>query len=135
MIKTAISVADIRVKEDGARRSVSSIYLYPGPSSDARAISLLKSEGLLALRNAGGLCTARFDADILTAGMDYASLRAGRRFLLGGAEIEISGVGKRCFENCPLHIGGERCPLQKSCAFARVTAPGRVCAGDAIKPL
>ena len=102
------------------------------PSKRERQVSLLAGELLPGLRDIGGLCTGKFDANFLTEGLDYSRLSPGTRLFIGGAALEITSAGKRCFDECPLRQRGERCPLPDNCAFARVAAEGDVAAGNEI---
>lgn len=102
------------------------------PTKSGRELSLLAGELLPGLRTLGGLCTARFDADVITGGLDYGLLKAGDRLKLGEAIIEITEKGKRCFDECAIRRRGERCPLPDSCAYARVEWEGALSVGDEI---
>jgi MOSC domain-containing protein YiiM len=96
------------------------------------SVSLLSAEAEREIREAGGLCTDRFAANIVTRGLDYACLRKGARLRAGGCVLEILRVGKSCFETCPLAKRANACPLQKNCAFARVVTGGELNADDEI---
>ncbi len=122
-----------RAPEDGGRvdEEVLTLDEHLGVINDRKSakdgsLSLLSGEAEESIRAAGGLCTGRFAANILTSGLDYASLRAGSRLTIGEAELEITRVGKPCFGECALFQQGERCPLPTSCAFARVLRGGTV---------
>lgn len=134
-------VAAIRLRAaDGSASAVSAAYAEPGlglrggapPRKADRELSLLAGELLPGLRALGGLCTERFDADLRTEGLDYATLRAGDRLRLGEATLVLTAVGKRCFDECPLRQRGERCPLPRGCAFARVERGGAIALGDEV---
>lgn len=107
------------------------------PDRKARAgerdISLLMGENAEQIAQAHGLCTERFRADLCTEGLDYADLRVGTTLKIGACELEITRVGKRCFDDCPLQQKGVTCPLPRSVAFARVRAGGAVACGDGIE--
>lgn len=98
-----------------------------------RQLSLLDAALLPGLRQLDGLCVKRFDANLLTDGLDYARLAAGQRLRIGGASVELSAVGKRCFDDCAMRMRGERCPLYKGCAFGRVLISGDIAVGDTIQ--
>ena len=126
--------------EGGARETAQTLTLDPafGVMGDCKSakdgqLSLASAEAERAARASGGLCAARFAANVSTSGLDYAILFAGTRLRIGSCEVEIVRVGKRCFDECPLVQAQTRCPLPKSCAFARVTRGGTVTAGDAIR--
>lgn len=119
--------------EDGARACVDSLLLNErlgvvGDDKSAKdgSVSLLSGEAEERIRGFGGLCTAKFAANLVTAGLDYAALAAGTRLSAGEAELMITRVGKPCYEACALAKGGEPCPLPQNCAFARVVRGGAV---------
>lgn len=120
-----------RAAEGGERVCVDSLSLDArfGVAEDRRSakdgsVSLLSGEAEHQIRAAGGLCSDRFSANILTIGLDYAALQEGTRLKIGETELEITRVGKPCFEACVLMKEGETCPLPKNCAFARVLCGG-----------
>ena len=102
-------------------------------SAQDGSVSLLSGEAEARIRAAGGLCTDRFSANIVTRGLDYSKLRAGSRLSIGETELEIARVGKSCFAACALFQQGEPCPLPASCAFAYVRRSGKIRAGDEIR--
>ena len=129
-----------RAPETGGRVVVDSLVLneqfgVAGDSKSAKdgSVSLLSGEAEAGIRQTGGLCTARFAANILTSGLDYARLSAGSRLTIGPAELEITRVGKPCYEVCALNRSGETCALPTNCAFARVLRGGEICAGDELE--
>ena len=93
-------------------------------------MSLLSGEAEESIRKMGGLCTGRFQANIVTSGLDYATLREGTRLMVGPCALEITRVGKPCYDVCSLPQSGQTCPLPKSCAFARVSLGGTIRVGD-----
>lgn len=126
--------------DGGARETVETLTLDPlrGVSGDRKSArdglaGLASAEAERTARELGGLCAARFAANVSTDGLDYALLCAGTRLAIGDCEVEIVRVGKKCFDECPLVRAQTRCPLPKNCAFARVTKGGAVAAGDAIQ--
>ncbi len=127
-------------KRKGNRETVDTLLLIRGfgVSGDYRSekdgsVSLLSSEAEQKIRTAGGLCTARFSANIFTEGLDYAMLRAGTRLAIGECVLTITKAGKPCYEACPLRQNGKTCPLPESCAFADVVSGGALCTGDSIE--
>ena len=79
-----------------------------------------------------GLCIGRFMPNITTDGLDYSTQVEGNKFTVGEAEIEISGISKKCFPECPLVKRGTVCDIKKNCAFAKITKSGTVKIGDEI---
>jgi len=102
-------------------------------SEDPRQLSLVDGAALSAARKLNGFCTIKFDANLLTEGIDYASLRPEIRLSVGEAEIEISPFRKRCYPACPIRTAGSVCPLPAHVAFARTVKAGTVRPGDAIQ--
>jgi len=125
--------------ESGARRTVTTLTLdeQSGVTGDRRSardgsVSLLSAEAEEETTALGGLCTARFRANIVTRGLDYAALKPGMRLTVGSSELEIIRVGKPCYEACALSRSAERCDLLRSCAFARVVRGGSIHPHDEI---
>ena len=126
--------------KNGARIETESLTLTPeaGVARDRKSakdgsVSLLASEAEESIRSMGGLCTDRFQANIVTQGLDYAILRAGTHLTIGGCELEVTRVGKPCYDACLLQQDGETCPLPKSCAFVRVLSGGVIHTNDELK--
>ena len=123
--------------EGGGRVEVQSLTLLldVGVAGDRHSakdgsVSLLSGEAEESIRKMGGLCTGRFQANIVTSGLDYATLREGTRLMVGPCALEITRVGKPCYDVCSLQQSGQTCPLPKSCAFARVSLGGTIQVGD-----
>ena len=126
--------------QNGARIETESLTLTPeaGVAGDRKSakdgsVSLLSGEAEESIRSIGGLCTDRFQANIVSRGLDYANLREGTRLTIGCCELEITRVGKPCYDACLLQQDGKTCPLPKSCAFARVLSGGVIHTNDELK--
>ena len=117
--------------ENGVRLAVSCTVLVEGDSP--RQVSLADSMALSAARKLQGLCVRKFDADLVTEGVELDALYPGCRLHIGEAEIEISSEKKRCFEECALRQRGETCPLPRNVAFARTVSGGQIEKGADIK--
>ena len=122
-----------RAPEGAPRETVESLLLdeHLGVIGDLRSakdgsVSLLSGEAEERIRTLGGLCTAKFAANIVTAELDYAELAAGTVLSIGSAMLEITRVGKPCYEACEIAQSGESCELPKNCAFARVLCGGEI---------
>jgi len=100
------------------------------PKTPERQISLMAGELLPDIRDMGGHCTSRFEADIETIGLDYSSLSVGARIKTGTAVLEITAVGKKCFDECPIRQRGDRCQLPGNCAFGKIAEDGEISVGD-----
>ena len=119
--------------DGGARETAETLTLDPasGVTGDRKSardglISLASAAAERTARDSGGLCAARFAANIATSGLDYASLCAGTRLQIGPCEAEIVRVGKGCFDECPLVQAKKSCPLPTNCAFVRVLRGGTI---------
>lgn len=96
------------------------------------SVSLLSGEAEEQIRSLSGLCTEKFAANIVTEGLDYAELASGLRLSIGFCLLEITRVGKPCYEACAMAQLGETCPLPQNCAFARVLRGGEIHIHDTI---
>ena len=128
-----------RAPQGAPRETVESLVLdeHLGVIGDHKSakdgsVSLLSGETEERIRSLGGLCTAKFAANIVTEGLDYAELATETRLVIGSAILEITRVGKPCYEACAIAQSGETCPLPKNCAFARVLRGGEIHTLDSI---
>jgi MOSC domain-containing protein YiiM len=102
-------------------------------SAQDGSVSLLSAEAEREIRQSGGLCTKKFTANIVTSGLDYAVLSVGTRLGAGdGCVLEITRIGKPCYDECAIHRENVECPLPKNCAFACIRQGGILRAGDEI---
>ena len=94
--------------------------LFPADQSGEKRpeISLLSGEILPEIRQMDGFCSRKFDADIITYGLDYRLLQPGSVLTVGNTSFSVTRVGKKCYPDCPLHGENVPCPLPFSCAFA-----------------
>lgn len=121
-----VSALSVRAdRENGIEGSVP-------PKTPDRQISLMAGELLPDIRSMGGHCTSRFEADIETENLDYSAISVGIGLKTGTAVIEITAVGKMCFDECNIRQRGERCPLPQNCAFGRIAQDGEISVGDEI---
>ena len=123
-------IKGLNIKENGKYISVLERSVLIGDPSDLRQISLAAGEIFSELREENGLCTKRFYADIETESLDYASLSVGDILEFNDVRLQITEMGKRCFDECPLRNEGKVCALPAHVAFARVIQSGtlKVCA-------
>lgn len=128
-----------RARANAARERVDALELDErlGALGDCKSekdgiVSLLSGEAQELLTGLKGLCTAKFAANIVTHGLDFRLLSIGTRLTLGNSELEITRIGKSCYEDCAVFQAGEACPLPNSCAFARVVRGGSVRIDDSI---
>jgi MOSC domain-containing protein YiiM len=130
-----------RAPKDAPRETVENLTLDErlGVVGDHKSekdgsVSLLSAEAEEHIRGLGGLCTAKFAANIVTDGLDFSRLLTGTRLIVGGCELELTRVGKPCYEECAILQRGETCPIPRNCAFARVTRGGEIHTNDEINP-
>ncbi len=125
--------------KDAPRETVNSLQLDErlGVVGDHKSekdgsVSLLSREAEEKIRDLGGLCIARFAANIVTDGLDFSRLTVGASLNIGACELTLTRVGKRCYEDCDIIKRGETCPIPQNCAFARVTRGGEIQNNDNI---
>jgi MOSC domain-containing protein YiiM len=96
-----------------------------------RQLSLMtkrNAESLAQVRDQG-LCTQRFNENILISDVDKDLLRPGVRICFKTAQIEITEIGKTCF-GCDLSDTHQFCPLVDDVIFAEVCEEGIIKVGD-----
>ena len=128
-----------RAPNGAPRETVSSLQLDErhGVVGDHKSekdgsVSLLSREAEEQIRSLGGLCTAKFAANIVTDGLDFSQLTVGAKLHVGSCELTLTRVGKPCYEDCDIVKRGETCPIPQNCAFARVTRGGEIQTHDEI---
>jgi len=128
-----------RAPNGAPRESVSSLQLDErlGVVGDYRSekdgsVSLLSREAEEQIHSLGGLCTAKFAANIITDGLDFSRLTVGVKLHVGNCELTLTRVGKPCYEDCDIVKRGKTCPIPQNCAFARVTRGGEIQNNDKI---
>lgn len=98
-----------------------------------KAVSLLDINAFFSIENNNeSFCARKFYANFITEGLDYSELKIGTRINVGDGVIEITQVGKQCFEECDLLISNKPCLLRNNCAFAKIIKIGKVKIGSAI---
>lgn len=129
-----------RAPKDAPRETVDTLTLdeHLGVVGDHKSekdgsVTLFSREAEERVRDLGGLCTAKFAANIITDGLDFSRLIKGTRLIVGGCELILTRVGKPCYEDCAILQRGETCPIPQNCAFARVVRGGEVQTNDEIK--
>jgi hypothetical protein len=71
----------------------------------------------------GGLCLARFKADVLLRDVKAEDVRPGFRFVVDGATYEVTDERKKCHAECPLAANKTPCCLAGSYVFAVILNP------------
>ena len=100
-----------------------------------RQVSLLSLEDRLWMdaQAEPGLCFGRYRENILFDNIPPAVLAPGVRITTGKAVLEISDIGKHCFEACYLYRNGQSCVLAGRGLFAKVIRGGIVRKGDGVE--
>ena len=121
-------IKGLNKKENGQYVGVSQmdVHILTENEDGSRQISLMAGELLSEIRSEDGLCTRRFYADIETERLDYTNLSVGDVLSIENVSLQITGKGKRCFDECPIRKSGKKCRLSDSVAFARVVHSGRL---------
>lgn len=132
------------VKKEKAR-SMEKVKLIAdfGPEGDAyggpgdRQITILGVDDLAELEKdrEKGLCIHRFTPNITVSGSS-ADLKKGKSYRLGGTEIRITDISKKCHEGCSLIEEEKRiCLLPKTARFAAIEKEGTVSLGDNVEEI
>ena len=100
-----------------------------------RQVSLLAKESIDTMR-AG--CSILLDDGIFAehvnvAGLELNTLPIGTRLAVGGAELEVTQIGKECHTECAIKRAVGKCVMPTEGIFAIVTKEGTVRPGDEIE--
>lgn len=82
-----------------------------------------------------GLCILRFYENLTIENLDIKKVYIGRRFKINNTIVEISKIGKYCFDNCQLVKENKKCSLSTNTIFAKVVEGGKIKLDDKITPL
>lgn len=115
------------------RREIKSINLNTKKGETARQLSIISAAVQSEIEKASseGLCYKKFAADLVVTSLNGVSV--GDILDFGGAEVEITELGKSCYSDCPLVGRGEACRLKKECAFGCVKKSGDIRVGAEIR--
>lgn len=126
----------------GARkRPVTEIRLIAGwgvegdahAGSGRRQVSLLAWESIQRMSARGvNVGPGDFAENITTSGVDLTALRVGDLLEIGGAELEVSQIGKDCHEPCAIYRAVGDCVMPREGIFAVVRREGVVRVGDRV---
>ncbi len=99
-----------------------------------RQVSLLSLESKLAINKLEkkGFCMKRFSENITTEAMDLTFLKVGMKLQIGRSIQEVTQVGKKCHEGCPLKQDQTQCVMSSIGIFTKVLVTGNVKVNDAI---
>jgi MOSC domain-containing protein YiiM len=98
-----------------------------------RQVSLLAQESIDKMRALGlDVTTGDFAENLTTVGLNLPALPLGTRLSIGGAELEVTQIGKECHTRCAIFYQAGDCVMPKEGIFARVLRGGTVRPGDGI---
>ena len=102
-----------------------------------RQVSLLAEESVDTMRAA---CPIPLDAGVFaeninTTGIDLKHLPVGTHLCIGGAEVEVTQIGKECRSDCAIKRAVGKCVMPTEGIFAVVVREGIIRPGDDIKIL
>ena len=99
-----------------------------------RQVSMLAKESIDGIRaTIPNLAYGAFAENIVTAGVDYASIAVEDRIILGNDVIlEVSQIGKECHTACAIQRLSGDCIMPREGLFCRVLRGGRLKPGDAV---
>jgi MOSC domain-containing protein YiiM len=98
-----------------------------------RQVSLLARESIEKMRKLGlDVDNGDFAENITTSGIDLPSLAIGTRLVIGGAEVEVTQIGKECHTRCAIYHQAGDCVMPKEGIFVKVLSGGLVRSGDPV---
>lgn len=98
-----------------------------------RQISLLEVEKIEAFNLKGGdVNYGDFGENIITRGLDIASLSIGDKIQIGEAVLELTQKGKECHHHCKIYYRVGDCIMPREGVFAKVLIGGKIQAGSKI---
>jgi molybdopterin adenylyltransferase len=122
-------VPEIRIDRNGVVNDA-----HAGPW--ARQVSLLSQEIIAGFAAEVGrkVAPGEFAENITTQGVDLRKVAVLDRISVGGAELEVTQIGKKCHgKECAIFKEVGKCVMPAEGVFCRVISPGTVKAGDSIK--
>ncbi|MDO4490931.1 MAG: MOSC domain-containing protein [Lachnospiraceae bacterium] len=98
-----------------------------------RQISLLASESVDKMKKVfPDIPVGAFAENILTEGIQVATLPVGTRLTIGDTLLEITQIGKECHKDCAIRQQVGDCVMPREGVFAIVLKGGRIQSGDEI---
>lgn len=99
-----------------------------------RQVSLLAKESIRKMQDLGlDVDSGDFAENITTEGISLVSLPVGTRLTIANSvELEISQIGKACYDRCAIYYQAGDCVMPKEGIFARVLKGGKIKKGDPI---
>jgi len=103
---------------------------------DLRQVSFFGIESIQRMEqlHLSGLCTKRFNENVITENIELYKLPVGSLLKIGDTVQKITQVGKKCF-GCEITASQQICPLANEVVFTAVIKGGLVKIGDTIEIL
>ena len=99
-----------------------------------RQVSILALESIEKMRAKGiNVRPGAFAENITTECLDIPNLQIGDRMTIGGAELEITQIGKECHTPCAIYHRVGDCVMPREGVFARVLRGGEIHPCDAVQ--
>ena len=100
-----------------------------------RQVSLLAEESIDTMRAGCSILLDEgiFAENINVAGLELKTLPIGTCLAVGGAELEVTQIGKECHTECAIKRAVGKCVMPTEGIFAIVTKEGTVRPGDEIE--
>lgn len=130
------------VKKGTKKKEVKEIELVEdfGLKGDAhggnwhRQVSLLAKEEIDSFNKKGGkVVYGDFGENLVTEGIDLASLSVGDKVIIGDALIEITQLGKKCHDKCEIFYSVGECIMPTKGIFGKVVKGGDISLGEKIE--
>ncbi|QLY80415.1 MOSC domain-containing protein [Clostridium intestinale] len=130
------------VKKGTKKKEVKEIELVEdfGLKGDAhggkwhRQVSLLAKEEIDSFNKKGGkVVYGDFGENLVTEGIDLASLSVGDKVIIGDALIEITQLGKKCHDKCEIFYSVGECIMPTKGIFGKVLKGGDISLGEKIE--
>ncbi len=134
----AVCLSDIKGIQKDDRKTATFVVEH-GLAGDAHAgawhrqVSLLSHDKVEAFRAKGASVNhGAFGENLVVAGIDFATLPLGTRFVCNDVVLEMTQIGKECHQHCAIYHQVGDCIMPREGVFARVIHGGTITAGDEI---
>ena len=99
-----------------------------------RQVSLLAKEEIDSFNKKGGkVVYGDFGENLVTEGIDLASLSVGDKVIIGETLIEITQLGKKCHDKCEIFYSVGECIMPTKGIFGKVLKGGDISLGEKIE--
>ncbi|WP_286910794.1 MOSC domain-containing protein [Clostridium sp. UBA1652] len=99
-----------------------------------RQVSLLAKEEIDSFNKKGGkVVYGDFGENLVTEGIDLASLSVGDKVIIGDTLIEITQLGKKCHDKCEIFYSVGECIMPTKGIFGKVLKGGAISLGEKIE--